>query len=119
MRLMGGGATATTDTVDTTGCTAVRWRFGGLRDAPAPGAGEYLWLEYFDGTDWVEADEWEGDDAGADDAFSIRHGTLSDARALHSSFRVRLVSSGSGPGVDLFCAPASWLKATRDNTSVS
>ena len=112
LNLGGDGGEAETTSMDSTACNAVQWTFMGKRGPEAPDANDSLELSYYSsGGAWVAFDTWVG--TGSDDpGFSLRAGTITAVDALHSGFKVRLVSAGSGAGFDdyfiddfgVFCA---------------
>jgi len=100
LNMGGAGGTAETATLDASACSAVEWSYSGKRGPEQPDNNDTLELSYFDSTGaWIIADTWYG--AGSiDPAFSLRGGTIVDGDALHSGFKVRLISTGSGANFD-------------------
>jgi len=79
----------------------IRWSFMGKRGPDRPEAGEFLNVEYWNGSAWIVHDAWEGD--GVEDAdFSYREGTIYDPMARSSSFQLRFVTSESAWDYDNF-----------------
>jgi len=101
LRLDGGRGTATTVGIDTSACTAIVWSFALRRGPDAPELTDLLELAYFDGTAWRAVASWSGTGA-VDPGFSAQHGVIRAAAARHTSFALRLMALGSGPGFDDF-----------------
>jgi len=114
LNMAGAGGEAETFTLDVSACTTLLWTYMGKRGPEAPDNTDSLELSYYSsGGGWVAVDTWLGD--GSDDpTFSLRGGEIIAPDALHSNFKVRLVSVGSGANFDdyfvddfgVFCAGA-------------
>ncbi|MBX2800223.1 MAG: thrombospondin type 3 repeat-containing protein [Myxococcales bacterium] len=80
-------------TFDTTPCTRIAWSMDVKRGPVLPAVGADLLLEYSDGTSWWLLHRVPG---GTEDvAFERIVGTLTDARAMHGTFAVRLRNQGA------------------------
>ena len=109
----GGGGTATSLPMDTTGCASgLAFSLFLKRGPPAPDPNEFLAFEYWDGVDWVVAAFVEGVEID-DPAFGPLQGLIMDPAASSIALRWRLHQSGGYAGSDTFyvddvlvdCAP--------------
>jgi hypothetical protein len=101
LHLGGGGATAQTLSIDTTGCISVAWSFLGKRGPEAPETGDDTVIEYFDGNNWRPTHTWLGDGV-VDTGFTQISGSLTGPGFDHPTFGIRLVSTGTAVGEDDF-----------------
>ncbi len=112
LMLGGGVGTAETVTYDTSSCRTIIWEWKGKRGPQQPDVGDNVTLSFDGGAGWSLTDVWSGD-GFVDPTFVSRSGLISDPSAFWAGFRVRLVSNGSGVGMDnffiddfsVFCAP--------------
>lgn len=96
MDFFGAGGLLESGSVDTSACALVAWSYLGMIGGAGPAdPGDYLFLEYWDGTSWRVADRYEGG-TGDLGVWKRRSGFVADAAARHPSFRVRLRGQSSG-----------------------
>ncbi|MCK5688246.1 hypothetical protein KAI87_03195, partial [Myxococcota bacterium] len=86
---------------DTSMCTSISWEFQGQRSpGEVPDSGDDIYLQYFDGNNWVTFHTWLG---GASDAdFALISGSITDAAAFHSGFYFRFLASCNNASDDFY-----------------
>ena len=92
---------AETIDLDMLGCSFIEYTFEVKRGPETPDATDNLTLSYWNQSSWIQFHQVLG--AGVTDAGFINHsGTINNADALHSTFRIQWDSVGSGAGTDDF-----------------
>jgi len=102
MNLGGGGATATTQPINTSACGSIDYSWQGKRGPETPDSGDNVQIEYLNDMGvWVNTDTWAGSGI-TDPGFSLFSGGIIAPDATHTGFQLRLVSNGSGSSFDDF-----------------
>ncbi len=90
-----GGGQLLSPTRDMSVCRAIAWRYQGKRGPLAPGSTDNVQLQYtVNGTTFTTVDTWTGN-FSTDVAFALRQGFISAAVARVSTFRMRLLVTGT------------------------
>lgn len=91
MDIYGSGGTMESFAADSTLCaTGVVWRYMVMNGgAGAADAGDYLFLEYWDGVDWIVADQYEGGSVDLN-IWKPRVGLITHPGVFHAGFKIRL-----------------------------
>ncbi len=101
LNLGGGVGEARSIAMDLTICDDMIWSYDGKRGPNQPEIGDQLQLQYRPlGGAWTLIDAWAG---GATDLeFLLRQGVVTDPAIFAPNVQIRLISNGSGAGLDDF-----------------